>query len=41
LPERLQEILDFCRAQDIMVRRMRITIEDLAEQWRPSIHKTP
>ena len=40
-PERLQEVLDFCRAQDIMVKRMRITIEDLAEQWLPSIHKTP
>ena len=40
-PERLQAVLDFCREQDIMVRRMRITIEDLAEQWRPSIHKTP
>jgi UDP-GlcNAc:undecaprenyl-phosphate GlcNAc-1-phosphate transferase len=40
-PERTQEVLDFCQAQDIMVRRMRITIEDLAEQWRPSIHKTP
>jgi UDP-GlcNAc:undecaprenyl-phosphate GlcNAc-1-phosphate transferase len=40
-PERLQEVLDFCRAQDIMVKRMRITIEDLAEQWLPSVHKTP
>ncbi|MEP6818891.1 MAG: hypothetical protein ABJA18_05110 [bacterium] len=39
--ERLQEILDCCRAQDILVKRMRITIEDLAEPWRPSIHKTP
>jgi UDP-GlcNAc:undecaprenyl-phosphate GlcNAc-1-phosphate transferase len=26
---RLQEILDFCRTQEIMVKRMRITIEDL------------
>src|SRR6476646_1018692 len=40
-PARLQEVLDYCRAQEITVRRMRITIEDLAEQWRPSIHKTP
>ena len=39
--ERLQEVLDFCRAQNILVKRMRITIEDLAEAWRPSIHKTP
>ena len=39
--ERLHEILDFCRAQNILVKRMRITIEDLAEPWRPSIHKTP
>jgi UDP-GlcNAc:undecaprenyl-phosphate GlcNAc-1-phosphate transferase len=39
--ERLQEILDSLRTDDIMVRRMRITIEDLAESWRPSIHKTP
>ena len=39
--ERLQEVLDFCRAQNILVKRMRITIEDLAEPWRPSIHKTP
>ncbi len=39
--ERLQEIVGFCRAQDIQVKRMRITIEDLAEPWRPSIHKTP
>ena len=39
--ERLQEILDFCREQNILVKRMRITIEDLAEPWRPSIHKTP
>jgi UDP-GlcNAc:undecaprenyl-phosphate GlcNAc-1-phosphate transferase len=38
---RLQEILELCQAQNIMVRRMRITIEDLAEPWRPSIHKTP
>ena len=30
MPEaRLQEILEFCRSQDILVRRMRITIEDL------------
>jgi UDP-GlcNAc:undecaprenyl-phosphate/decaprenyl-phosphate GlcNAc-1-phosphate transferase len=27
--ERLQEVLDFCRAEDIAVKRMRITIEDL------------
>jgi UDP-GlcNAc:undecaprenyl-phosphate GlcNAc-1-phosphate transferase len=40
-PERLQEVMEFCGAQNIIVRRMRITIEDLAEQWRPSIHKTP
>src|SRR5882724_3505947 len=39
--ERLQEFVGFCRTQDIQVKRMRITIEDLAEQWRPSIHKTP
>jgi UDP-GlcNAc:undecaprenyl-phosphate GlcNAc-1-phosphate transferase len=39
--ERLQEVLDFCRAQDIQVRRMRITIEDLKDPWRPPIHKTP
>ncbi|HEV7744016.1 MAG TPA: hypothetical protein VGO56_03370 [Pyrinomonadaceae bacterium] len=39
--ERLREILDFCQTQNIMVKRMRITIEDLAEPWRPSIHKTP
>ena len=29
--ERLQEILAFCRTQDIAVKRMRITIEDLSE----------
>lgn len=29
--ERLQKILDFCRTQDISVKRMRITIEDLTE----------
>ncbi|HEV2829699.1 MAG TPA: hypothetical protein VGW76_19020 [Pyrinomonadaceae bacterium] len=30
MPEtRLQEILEFCRSQDILVKRMRITIEDL------------
>lgn len=29
--ERLQEILGFCRAQDIGVKRMRITIEDLTQ----------
>ena len=29
--ERLQEILEFCRTQDIGVKRMRITIEDLSE----------
>ena len=39
--ERMREILDFCRAQNILVKRMRITIEDLAEPWRPSNHKTP
>ncbi len=27
--ERLQKILSFCRSQDIMLKRMRITIEDL------------
>ena len=42
MPEqRLQEIMDFCSSQDILVKRMRITIEDLTESWRPSIHKTP
>jgi UDP-GlcNAc:undecaprenyl-phosphate GlcNAc-1-phosphate transferase len=31
MPEtRLQEISDFCRSQDILVKRMRITIEDLS-----------
>jgi UDP-GlcNAc:undecaprenyl-phosphate GlcNAc-1-phosphate transferase len=31
MPEtRLQEILEFCRSQDILVKRMRITIEDLS-----------
>jgi UDP-GlcNAc:undecaprenyl-phosphate GlcNAc-1-phosphate transferase len=39
--ERLGEILEFCQTQNILVKRMRITIEDLAESWRPSIHKTP
>jgi UDP-GlcNAc:undecaprenyl-phosphate GlcNAc-1-phosphate transferase len=29
--ERLRVILDFCRGQDIAVKRMRITIEDLSE----------
>ncbi len=29
--ERLQEILDICRNQDIAVKRMRITIEDLSD----------
>jgi UDP-GlcNAc:undecaprenyl-phosphate GlcNAc-1-phosphate transferase len=29
--ERLKEILDFCQAQNILVKRMRITIEDLSE----------
>jgi UDP-GlcNAc:undecaprenyl-phosphate GlcNAc-1-phosphate transferase len=38
---RLQEIVNFCRSQDILVKRMRITIEDLAEPWLPTIHKTP
>jgi UDP-GlcNAc:undecaprenyl-phosphate/decaprenyl-phosphate GlcNAc-1-phosphate transferase len=33
MPEqRLQEILAFCRAQDIGVKRMRLTMEDLTEQ---------
>lgn len=39
--ERLQNILTFCRTQDILVKRMRITIEDLTEPWLASIHKTP
>lgn len=39
--ERLGEILDFCQTHNVKVKRMRITIEDLAESWRPSIHKTP
>lgn len=39
--ERLHEILDACHAQDISVKRMRLTIEDLTENWRPTIHKTP
>lgn len=39
--ERMREILAFCESHDIMVKRMKITIEDLTEQWRPSIHKTP
>jgi UDP-GlcNAc:undecaprenyl-phosphate GlcNAc-1-phosphate transferase len=30
--ERLQEIRDFCRSQDILVKRMRITIEDLTDR---------
>jgi UDP-GlcNAc:undecaprenyl-phosphate GlcNAc-1-phosphate transferase len=30
--ERLQEIRDFCRSQDILVKRMRITIEDLSDR---------
>ncbi len=30
--ERLQEILGFCRTRNIMVRRMRITIEDVTER---------
>ena len=30
--ERLQEILEFCRPQEIAVKRMRITIEDLSER---------
>jgi UDP-GlcNAc:undecaprenyl-phosphate GlcNAc-1-phosphate transferase len=38
--ERLQEILTDCQSHDIAVRRMRITIENLSEQWRPSIHKS-
>jgi UDP-GlcNAc:undecaprenyl-phosphate GlcNAc-1-phosphate transferase len=33
MPEdRLQEVLDFCRAQEIAVKRMRITIEDLSDR---------
>ncbi|MGH9874548.1 MAG: hypothetical protein ACRD9S_18995 [Pyrinomonadaceae bacterium] len=40
-PTRLQEVVEFCREQNVVVRRMRITIEDVAEPWRPSIHKTP
>jgi UDP-GlcNAc:undecaprenyl-phosphate GlcNAc-1-phosphate transferase len=30
--ERLQEILEFCRTQEIGLKRMRITIEDLSER---------
>nr|MDQ2938276.1 hypothetical protein [Acidobacteriota bacterium] len=30
--QRLQEIVSFCRAQDIAVKRMRLTIEDLTEK---------
>ena len=30
-PERVQEILDYCRPQDISVKRMKITIEDVSE----------
>jgi UDP-GlcNAc:undecaprenyl-phosphate GlcNAc-1-phosphate transferase len=29
--ERLQQILDFCQAQEVTVKRMKITIEDLSE----------
>jgi len=36
--DRLKEIFDFCTTHDIRVKRMRITIEDLAEPWRPTIH---
>ncbi len=32
--ERLQEILDLCRLQDISVKRMKITIEDLSDGWK-------
>jgi UDP-GlcNAc:undecaprenyl-phosphate/decaprenyl-phosphate GlcNAc-1-phosphate transferase len=39
--ERLREILAFCQSHDIVVKRMRITIENLTENWRQSIHKTP
>ena len=39
--ERLEKILAFCRSQDILVKRMRITIEELTEPWITSIHKTP
>jgi UDP-GlcNAc:undecaprenyl-phosphate GlcNAc-1-phosphate transferase len=39
--ERLLEIVGLCRTWDIQVKRMRITIEDLADTWRASIHKTP
>jgi len=38
--DRLKEIFDFCRTHDIHVKRMRITIEDLGESWRPTIHTT-
>jgi len=38
--ERLKEIFDFCKTQDIRVKRMRITIEDIGEPWRPTIHTT-
>src|ERR1044072_1812569 len=31
--ERLKEIFDFCKTQDIRVKRMRITIEDIGEPW--------
>ena len=34
MPEgRVQEILRCCEEQEITVRRMRITIEDLSEKW--------
>jgi hypothetical protein len=29
--ERLQEIVGFCREQEISIKRMRITIEDLTQ----------
>jgi UDP-GlcNAc:undecaprenyl-phosphate GlcNAc-1-phosphate transferase len=38
--ERVKEIFDFCKSQDIRVKRMRITIEDLGEPRRPTIHTT-
>jgi UDP-GlcNAc:undecaprenyl-phosphate GlcNAc-1-phosphate transferase len=39
--ERLQNVMEFCRTRDILLKRMRITIEDLTETWKTSIHKTP
>ena len=41
--DRLHEILGFCRKQEIVVKRMRITIEDLTQYYvdciEPSILK--